>query len=186
MMVDISHVHEKTMIAALDCSRAPVIFSHSSTRALCAHPRDVPDAILERLKTNGGIVMIVFLSKFVAGEFWVRGGQVGATIIEVADHVDHAVKVAGIDHVGIGGDFDGGSLFAKGCEDVTCYVALTAELLHRGYTEEQLGKILGLNAIRVMEECEIVSKNMKEEGILANEAHYGEEQYVTNIMKGIK
>jgi len=186
MMVDISHVHEKTMLAALDCSRAPVIFSHSSTRALCAHPRDVPDDILTRLKTNGGVVMIVFLSKFVAGEFWVRGGKVGATIIEVADHIDHAVKVAGVDHVGIGGDFDGGSLFARGCEDVTCYVALTAELLYRGYTEEQLGKILGLNAIRVMEECEEVALKMKEEGELASEAHYGKELYETNIMKGVK
>ncbi|GMH56886.1 hypothetical protein TL16_g02241 [Triparma laevis f. inornata] len=186
MIVDISHVHEATMIAALDCSRAPVMFSHSSTRALCAHPRDVPDAVLERLKTNGGLVMVVFLSKFVAGEFWVRGGQVGATLLEVADHIDHAVKIAGIDHVGIGGDFDGVSLFAKGCEDVTCYVMLTAELLYRGYTKEQLGKILGLNAIRVMEECEEVAKKMKEDGELANEAHFGEELYETNIMKGIK
>ena len=186
MIVDISHVHEQTMLSTLEVTRAPVMFSHSSTRALCAHPRDVPDAVLEKLKVNRGIVMVVFLSKFVAGEFWVRGGQVGATIIEVADHIDHAVKIAGIDHVGIGGDFDGGSLFAKGCEDVTCYIMLTAELLYRGYTEEQLGKILGLNAIRVMEECEEVSKKMKEEGELANEAHFGEELYETNIMKGIK
>lgn len=186
MVVDISHVHEATMNAALDCSRAPVMFSHSSTRALCAHPRDVPDSVLARLKENGGIVMLVFLSKFVGGEFWVRGGKVGATIIEVADHVDHAVKVAGIDHVGIGGDFDGGKEFARGLEDVSCYTKLTAELLYRGYSEEDLGKILGLNAIRVLEECERVSEEMKGEGRLANESHFGEEAYETNAMKEAK
>lgn len=183
MIVDISHVHEETMNAALDATRAPVMFSHSSTRALCAHPRDVPDSVLLRLKENGGIVMVVFLSKFVAGEFWVSGGKVGATVIECADHIDHAVKIAGIDHVGIGGDYDGGSLFARGMEDVSTYTKLTAELIYRGYSDEDIGKVLGLNAIRVMEECENVAKKMKEEGVLANEAHYGDELYETNIMK---
>ena len=77
MVVDLSHVHEVTMKKALEVTRAPVMFSHSSSRALCAHPRDVPDEILLKLKENGGVIMIVFLSKFVAGEFWVSGGKVG-------------------------------------------------------------------------------------------------------------
>jgi len=183
MVVDISHVHAETMAAALACTRAPVMFSHSSTRALCAHPRDVPDDILVKLKENRGIVMIVFLSKFVAGEFWVRGGKVGATVIEVADHVDHAVKVAGVDCVGIGGDYDGGSTFARGLEDVGCYKALTCELIERGYSDEDLGKILGLNAIRVLQECEDVAEQMKKEGVLAGEEHFGAECYETNAMK---
>jgi membrane dipeptidase len=100
MLVDLSHVHHLTMKAALHTSRAPVIFSHSSTRALCDHPRDVPDDILRMLPANGGVVMITFVSAFVAGPFWVRGGKVGATVIEVADHIDHVKQVAGIDHVG--------------------------------------------------------------------------------------
>lgn len=183
MIVDLSHVHADTMHAALDAATAPVMFSHSSTRALCSHPRDVPDDVLARLPANGGVVMIVFLSKFVAGEFWVRGGAVGATVIEVADHVDHAVKVAGIDHVGIGGDYDGGASFAKGLEDVGCYLNLTAELLHRGYTEEQLGKILGGNIIRVMEQCEEEARRLQGEGHLACEEHFGDEVYETNAMK---
>ncbi|GMI39154.1 hypothetical protein TeGR_g9602 [Tetraparma gracilis] len=183
MVVDISHVHAETMHAALGATRAPVMFSHSSTRALCAHPRDVPDDVLVKLKENRGIVMVVFLSKFVAGEFWVRGGKTGATIIEAADHIDHAVKVAGIDCVGIGGDYDGGALFARGLEDVGCYKRLTCELIHRGYSDEDLGKILGLNAIRVLQECEDVAAQMKKEGVLACEEHFGEEIYETNAKK---
>ena len=183
MVVDISHVHEATMLAALECSTAPVMFSHSSTRALCAHPRDVPDEVLVKLKANRGIIMIVFLSKFVAGEFWVSGGKAGATLLEVADHIDHAVKVAGIDCVGLGGDYDGGAVLARGLEDVTGYVSLTAELLFRGYSDEGIGKILGLNAIRVLQECEDESRRLKEGGALANEAHFSEEVHETNLMK---
>merc|ERR1719162_1110761 len=174
MTVDLSHVHEETMHAALNVSKAPVIFSHSSTRALCRHPRDVPDDVLKRLPENGGVVMVVFLSKFVAGEFWVAGGKVGATILEVADHVDRVVKIAGIDHVGIGGDYDGGDLFARGLEDVSKYPSLPCELLKRGYNEEQLSKILGLNIIRVLKECEEVSRNMKSQPLKypIGEAHW--------------
>ncbi len=183
MTVDLSHVHAETMHKALDVTKAPVIFSHSSTRALCRHPRDVPDDVLKRLPENGGVVMIVFLSKFVAGEFWVAGGKVGATIIEVADHVDRVVEIAGIDHVGIGGDYDGGALFARGLEDVSKYPALTCELLKRGYTEEQLGKLLGRNVVRVLKQCEAVSDEMKAAKIPIGEAHWGPELYETNAMK---
>ena len=183
MTVDLSHVHAETMHAALDATKAPVMFSHSSTRALCRHPRDVPDDVLKRLPENGGVVMVVFLSKFVAGEFWVAGGRVGATILEVADHVDKVVEVAGIDHVGIGGDYDGGALFARGLEDVSKYPALTCELLKRGYTEEQLGKLLGWNVIRVLKECEVVSETMKAAKTPIGEGHWGPELYETNAMQ---
>jgi len=183
MMVDLSHVHEKTMQVALDVTRAPVVFSHSSTRALCSHPRDVPDGVLERLRENGGVVMVVFLSKFVAGEFWVAGGKAGATVVEVADHVDNIVNIAGIDHVGIGGDYDGGEVFARGLEDVSKYPTLTCELLKRGYDEESLSKMLGLNVLRVLKRCEEVSKEMKGEGVLPAEDHWGPELYETNAMK---
>lgn len=183
MTVDLSHVHAETMHKALDITKAPVIFSHSSTRALCRHPRDVPDDVLKRLPENGSVVMIVFLSKFVAGEFWVAGGKVGATIIEVADHVDRVVEIAGIDHVGIGGDYDGGALFARGLEDVSKYPALTCELLKRGYTEEQLGKLLGRNVIRVLKKCEAVSAEMKAAKTPIGEAYWGPELYETNAMK---
>lgn len=100
MLVDLSHVHHITMRVALETTVAPVIFSHSSSRALCNHPRDVPDDILRMLPDNGGVVMITFVSDFIAGPFWVRGGKVGATVVEVADHIDHVKEVAGIDHIG--------------------------------------------------------------------------------------
>ena len=133
MTIDLSHLHNETMHYVLDISKAPIIFSHSSTRALCRHVRDVPDDVLIRLPQNGGVCMIVFAGKFVAGEFWVgEGGKVGATILEVADHIDHIdhiVKIAGIDHVGVGGDYDGASPFARGLEDVSKYPSLTCELL---------------------------------------------------------
>jgi len=183
MTVDLSHVHHECMHAALDVTKAPVIFSHSSTRALCRHPRDVPDDVLKRLPENGGVCMIVFLSKFVAGEFWVAGGKVGATIVEVADHVDKVVEIAGIDHVGIGGDYDGGALFARGLEDVSKYPALTCELLKRGYIEEDLAKLFGKNVIRVLIECENVSEELKTQKMPIGEAHWGPELYETNLMK---
>jgi hypothetical protein len=150
---------------------------------LCNHPRDVPDDVLKRLPENGGVVMIVFLSKFVAGEFWVAGGKVGATILEVADHVDRVVAISGIDHVGIGGDYDGGALFARGLEDVSKYPALTCELLKRGYNDDALGKLLGWNVIRVLKRCEEVSDDMKRQKTPIAEAHWGPELYETNIMK---
>lgn len=168
MVVDISHVHDVTMRAVLACTLAPVIFSHSSSKALCSHPRDVPDDVLESLKVNGGVIMINVSTNFVAGPFWVRGGMVGATLIEVADHIDHVKAVAGVDHIGLGADYDGILHPARGMEDVSTYPMLSAELLHRGYTGEEIGKILGLNVIRVLEAVEEVSRGLKSTSLASN------------------
>lgn len=170
MLIDCSHVHAETMKAALQVSRAPIIFSHSCSRAVCNHPRDVPDDILRMLVDNGGVIMVTFVSSFVAGEFFVRGGNVGATIIEVADHIDHIKAIAGIDHIGIGGDYDGCKNLSRGLEDVSKYPCLTAELLHRGYSDDHIAKILSKNLFRVLKDAERVSVAMKNEGILPSEA----------------
>jgi membrane dipeptidase len=162
MLVDLSHVHHDTMKKALECSRAPVIFSHSSSRALCNHPRDVPDDVLQLLVANGGVIMVTFVSDFVAGQFWVRGGKAGATVIEVVDHIDHIKRVTGgVDNIGIGGDYDGASDLPRGLEDVGRYHNLTAELLYRGYSDEDILKILSGNTMRVLEAAERVRDEMQ-------------------------
>ncbi|KAH8054816.1 peptidase [Aureococcus anophagefferens] len=136
MAVDIAHVHEDTMRKAIEVSEAPVIFSHSNTRAVCNHPRNVPDDVLLSLK-NGkdGVVMININAPFIAGDFFVKDGKVGATVKEVADHVDHAKKVTGsVAHIGLGADYDGIKSPSRGMEDVSTYPILTAEpqaRLHR-------------------------------------------------------
>ena len=137
------------------------MFSHSSSKALCAHPRDVPDDVLLRVKENGGVVMINVSTNFIAGPFWVRGGKVGATLLEVADHIDHIKKVIGWEYIGIGADYDGILNPARGMEDVSTIPLLTAELLHRGYRDEEVGGILGLNVVRVLEQCEVVAKELQ-------------------------
>lgn len=172
MLVDCSHVHTATMRAALEVTRAPIIFSHSSSRAVCNHPRDVPDDILRLLAVNGGVIMVTFVSGFIGGEFWVRGGKVGATVMDVADHIDHIRSVAGIDHIGIGGDYDGCKSLARGLEDVSTYPTLTAELLYRGYSNNELEKILSGNLFRVLRAAEKVKLEMKLEGIRPSELAY--------------
>eukprot|EP00731_Ephydatia_muelleri_P026058 Em0018g158a len=114
MLVDISHVSNYTMSDVLDVSKAPVIFSHSSAYALCANPRNVPDNILVRMPQNGGIVMVNFYPYFVSC-------TANASYLQVADHIDHIVKMAGVDHVGIGSDFDGITVVPVGLEDVSMY-----------------------------------------------------------------
>jgi len=192
MLIDISHVSAETMADALRVSQAPVIASHSNAFALCPVPRNVPDDMLAAVKENGGVVMVNFYSGFlVPGYFeksraakaeirknhpdeeerakalaeWFQNDASGVrgTIATVADHVDHIVKVAGIDHVGVGSDFDGIDSWPVGLEDVSDFPRLTEELLRRGYSESDVHKILGGNVLRALREAEAVANRLQAE-----------------------
>lgn len=191
MLVDISHVSNDTMSDVLDVSQAPVIASHSSSFALCPHPRNINDDILRRIRTNGGVVMINFFSSFIVPdaarvvtakqkeiqaqvkdkaevekqlEAWVaQHPELYGTVNTVVEHIEHVARVAGIDHVGIGSDFDGISRWPKGLDSVADYPKITEELLRRGHSETNVRKILGENALRVLEQSEIVAKRLQAE-----------------------
>ena len=190
MLVDLSHVSDGTMVDAIRVSRAPVFFSHSSARAISNHVRNVPDSILRMVRANGGIVMVNFNPGFVseavrayedsmtararalrvAGidsttvadslKAWgARGPK--ATLAQVADHIEHVRDVAGVDAVGLGSDFDGITQVPVGLEDVSKFPDLIGELLRRGWSEQDVRKVAGLNALRVLRATERVAAARK-------------------------
>lgn len=158
MMVDLSHVSYQTMMDVLDTTKAPLLFSHSSVYALSPHLRNVQDAVLERVKANGGVVCINFFPIFLA-----RQGQDPAqvTIEDAVDHVAYVIDRIGWDHVGFGSDFDGISSGPKGLEDVSKYPALVKALWARtNATDAQIAKVMGLNVLRVWSQCEEVAQQL--------------------------
>ncbi|HEY0004301.1 MAG TPA: membrane dipeptidase [Pyrinomonadaceae bacterium] len=193
MFIDISHVSDKTMNDVLDVSRAPVIASHSSARALANHPRNIPDDILRRITKNGGVVMVNFYPNFIDQKVidaaaartarlkpqmdaleqqyksdpkrfeeernkLLAANPLPATPLSVLiDHIEHIAKVAGIDHVGLGSDFDGVPVLPVGMEDIAHLPNITYELLRRGYSEKDIRKILGENLLRALAEAERVA-----------------------------
>jgi membrane dipeptidase len=191
LLVDLSHVADTTMHAALDVSVAPAFFSHSNARSLCEHARNVPDDVLTRVRDSNGIVMLTFVPGFLREDCreWIDAliaeyGRLSAEfgegtpgyaagvqtwreanprppcgIADVADHIEYVRAVAGVDHVGLGGDFDGVAATPDGLSGVDCYPALLAELADRGWSDAELAKLTWHNAIRVLRDTEAAARS---------------------------
>jgi membrane dipeptidase len=157
MLVDLSHVTPEAMRDAIEASAAPIIFSHSSARAVRDVERNVPDEVLAMMPGNGGVVMINFYSDFLVPEEQDGNG----TVATIADHIDHVVSVAGIDYVGLGSDFDGVDALPAGMDDVSMLPNITAELVRRGYSDEDVLKVLGGNLLRAMRQAEAVAVELR-------------------------
>jgi membrane dipeptidase len=191
MLVDLSHVAATTMADALDTAEGPVIFSHSSARAICDHPRNVPDEILARLPANGGVCMVTFVPSFVSqacrdweqaasAEMAAHGTDLRdsygfdqldpqwlaahprpeASVTDVADHLDHVREVAGVDHIGLGGDYDGVDRQPDGLADVSTYPVVIAALRDRGWSDADCGALTSGNILRVLHEAERVAARL--------------------------
>jgi membrane dipeptidase len=188
MMVDVSHVSDKTFWDALAESKAPLIASHSSTRAISGHPRNMTDEMIKALAAKGGVIQINYLDQYLDNDLFEYMKQAEPKLRELAlkypgpanaqkrlqelvpefgpaprvswekiiDHIDHAVKVAGVDHVGLGSDFDGGSL-PEGMRETTELPKITEALVRRGYSDSDIKKILGLNTLRLLDEVQHVA-----------------------------
>jgi membrane dipeptidase len=162
MLIDLSHVSAECMRESLNVTKAPVIFSHSSAQAINKHPRNVPDDVLKMMPENGGVVMVNFYSKFVIPtELLERQNQARGSIHDVVDHIEHIIRVAGIDHVGIGSDFDGVPRLPVQLDDVSAYPLITQELLNRDHTPADIHKLLGGNMLRSMRRAEFVAVKMR-------------------------
>jgi len=200
MLVDVSHVSDATFFDALEASRAPVIASHSSCRAVANHPRNASDEMLQALAENGGVLMINFYSAYLDEDVNRQTLELRARIDEqlrpvveqygedsdevakarralfaeasfpqtsldvLLDHFDHAIRVAGPDHVGIGGDWDGVPSLPRGMDDISALPKLTLGLLERGHSEETVRKVLGENLLRVLAQAERVAAELASEG----------------------
>jgi len=193
MLVDLAHTAPATMRAALRVSKAPAVFSHAAARAVCEIPRNVPDDVLQMLPANGGVIIVTFVSGFISQEaadltlpmmqeYLARAAgkseaertaihkEIEARVVmprvtasAVADHIGHIRNVAGVDHIGIGGDFEGNNDWPEGLSDVSMYPNLFAELVRRGWSDENLAKVAGGNVLRALEQAEAVARRLQQE-----------------------